>query len=175
MSCGVGHRGSLAWISRCCDCGVGQWLQLQFDPQPGKLHKLQVQPSKNQKKPKAKTQKTKPKTLACYFPVSSVVPGIPKTEVLLFPSPENKSTPLLWAVGRAVTWLQAMQKVTNPQVLCLLLLELPMTEDSAMKSGCFSAFPITSFFFFSPVHVCCMHKSLSQGSNQATAVTMPDP
>ena len=33
-----------AWIWHCCGCGVGWWLQLQFDPQPGKLHMPWVQP-----------------------------------------------------------------------------------------------------------------------------------
>ena len=29
VSCGVGHRW--AQILQCCGCGVGWWLQLQFD------------------------------------------------------------------------------------------------------------------------------------------------
>ena len=32
VSCGVGHRGD--WIWPCYGCGVGQQLQLQFDPWP---------------------------------------------------------------------------------------------------------------------------------------------
>ena len=34
------------------DCGVGQELQLQFEPQPGNFHMLQVQALKRQKKKK---------------------------------------------------------------------------------------------------------------------------
>ena len=34
----------VAQIPRCCGCGVGQRLQLQFDPKPGNLHMPQVQP-----------------------------------------------------------------------------------------------------------------------------------
>ena len=30
LSCGVGH--TMAQIPDYCGCGVGQWLQLQFDP-----------------------------------------------------------------------------------------------------------------------------------------------
>ena len=35
----------MAWTWRCCGWGVGQWLQLRFDPSPGNLHMLQVWPS----------------------------------------------------------------------------------------------------------------------------------
>ena len=31
-------------ILRCCGCGIGQWLQLQFDPSPGNLHMPRMQP-----------------------------------------------------------------------------------------------------------------------------------
>ena len=36
-----------ARIWRCCGCGIGRQIQLQFDTQPGNLHMLKVQPSKN--------------------------------------------------------------------------------------------------------------------------------
>ena len=39
----------VAWIPHCCGCGVGQWIQIQLDPQPGNLHMPQVQLSKGQK------------------------------------------------------------------------------------------------------------------------------
>ena len=31
-------------IRRCCGSGVGWWLQLRWDPYPGNLHMLRVQP-----------------------------------------------------------------------------------------------------------------------------------
>ena len=34
----------VAQISHCCGCGVGQQLQLQFDPLPGNIHILRLQP-----------------------------------------------------------------------------------------------------------------------------------
>ena len=33
-----------AQIPSCCGCGVGQQLQLRFDPEPGNLHVLQKRP-----------------------------------------------------------------------------------------------------------------------------------
>ena len=36
VSCGVGHTRS--WDPGCCGCGVGQQLQLQFEPYPGNFH-----------------------------------------------------------------------------------------------------------------------------------------
>ena len=41
-----------AQISSCCGYGVGWQLQLQFDPQPGDLHMLQVWSSKVKRKKK---------------------------------------------------------------------------------------------------------------------------
>ena len=37
-----------AQIQSCCGCGVGRWLQLPFDPQPGNLYMLGVRPLKMQ-------------------------------------------------------------------------------------------------------------------------------
>ena len=34
----------VAWILRCCGCGIGRPLQLQFDPWPGNIHMLWVRP-----------------------------------------------------------------------------------------------------------------------------------
>ena len=34
----------MAWILRCHGCGIGQQLQLQFDPYPGNLHMPPVRP-----------------------------------------------------------------------------------------------------------------------------------
>ena len=39
----VAQVTDMAWIPRCCACGVGWQLQLQFDPYPGDFHMLQVQ------------------------------------------------------------------------------------------------------------------------------------
>ena len=33
-----------AWILRCCSCGIGQQLQLQFNTLPKNFHMLQVWP-----------------------------------------------------------------------------------------------------------------------------------
>ena len=38
INSGVGHRCTRAW--HCCGCGVGEWLWLQFDLEPGNLHML---------------------------------------------------------------------------------------------------------------------------------------
>ena len=40
----------VAQIPCCCGCGIGQKLQLQFDPWPGIFHMFQVQPLKKKKK-----------------------------------------------------------------------------------------------------------------------------
>ena len=46
---------------RCCDSGVGQRLQLRFDPKPGNLHVPPCRPkdTKRQKKKKKKKKKEK--------------------------------------------------------------------------------------------------------------------
>ena len=40
----------MAWIQHYCGCGVGQQLQLRFDPYPGNLHMPWVWPYKDKKK-----------------------------------------------------------------------------------------------------------------------------
>ena len=44
----------MAQIWRWVGGGVGQWLGLQFDPEPGNFHMPGVQPKKNKKKKKKK-------------------------------------------------------------------------------------------------------------------------
>ena len=44
-----------AWITCCCGSGVGWWLQLQLDPEPGNLHMPWVRPWKRRKKKKKKS------------------------------------------------------------------------------------------------------------------------
>ena len=56
MSCGVGH--SVTQISHWCSCGVGQWLQLGFDPN---FHMPQVQTKKEKKQKSKKAKKPKKK------------------------------------------------------------------------------------------------------------------
>ena len=41
-----------AQIPHCYSCGIGLWLQLQFNPRPGNFHMLWVQPQKGKKKKK---------------------------------------------------------------------------------------------------------------------------
>ena len=36
----------MPWILCCCGCGIGQQLQLQFNPEYGNFSMLQVQPLK---------------------------------------------------------------------------------------------------------------------------------
>ena len=43
-----------AQIQHCCGCGVGQQLQLLFDPWPGNFHMMWVQPWKDRRKKKKK-------------------------------------------------------------------------------------------------------------------------
>ena len=57
MSCGVGCR--LGSDPELCGCGVGQQLQLPFDPQPGKLHMPPSVALKRQKHTKKKFFKRK--------------------------------------------------------------------------------------------------------------------
>ena len=42
----------MAHIPRCYGCGIGQQLQLPFDPSPGNLHMWLVQPKKKKEKKK---------------------------------------------------------------------------------------------------------------------------
>ena len=46
----------VAWILCYCGCGVGQQLQLLFNPWPGNFHMPQVQTYKAKKKKSEKTQ-----------------------------------------------------------------------------------------------------------------------
>ena len=41
---GAAQVADEAQIHRCCGCGIGRQLQLQFDPSPGNSHMLQTQP-----------------------------------------------------------------------------------------------------------------------------------
>ena len=43
-----------AWIPSCCGSGVGQWLQLRFDPYPGNLHMPWERPKEIAKKKRQK-------------------------------------------------------------------------------------------------------------------------
>ena len=51
-----------ARILRCCGSGVGRWLQLRFDPQPGNLHMPQEQPKKWQKDERQNKKKNQKNT-----------------------------------------------------------------------------------------------------------------
>ena len=53
------ENSNLKKICACYSCGVGQQLQLGFDPQPGNLHVLRVGPKKNQKDKKKKKKREK--------------------------------------------------------------------------------------------------------------------
>ena len=46
-----------AQILHCCGCGVGQRLQLQFDPWPGNLHMPRCGPKKTKKKRKKRKRR----------------------------------------------------------------------------------------------------------------------
>ena len=43
LPCAVVYVTDAAQIPHCCGCGIGQKLQLQFNPLPGTFHMPQVQ------------------------------------------------------------------------------------------------------------------------------------
>ena len=50
LSRAVVQVADAAQVWCCCGCGIGQQLYLQFEPQPGNIHMLQVWSQKKQKK-----------------------------------------------------------------------------------------------------------------------------